>query len=54
LIDKAVSKTLDSGYRTPDIGQPNDTIVSTTKMKDILIENFNIIYEEQALGVFTN
>jgi 3-isopropylmalate dehydrogenase len=54
LIEKAVSKTLDLGYRTPDIGQPNDTIISTTKMKDILIENFNIIYEKQALGVVTN
>lgn len=55
LIENAVSRALDSGYRTQDIAhQPDDIIVTTTKMRDIVIENLNIIYEEQALGVITN
>jgi len=53
LIEEAISRTLNSGYRTPDIYQPGNTKVSTTKMRDLIIENFNIIYDEQALGVFT-
>ena len=53
LIEEAISRTLSAGYRTKDIAQPDNVIVSTTKMKDLVIENFNIIYDEQALGVFT-
>ncbi len=53
LIEESVSRTLNAGYRTKDISQPGDQIVSTTKMKDLVIENFNTIYDEQALGVFT-
>ncbi len=53
LIEEAISRTLNLGYRTQDIYQPGNTKVSTTKMKYLIIENFNIIYDEQALGVFT-
>ena len=53
LIEESISRTLDAGYRTKDISQPGDQIVTTTKMKDQVIENFNTIYDEQALGVFT-
>ena len=53
IIEKAISKTLSDGYRTPDINLSGKKTVSTTKMKDQVIENFNIIYDEQALGVFT-
>ncbi len=53
LIEEAISRTLNYGYRTKDIAQPDNVTVSTTKMKDLIIENFNIIYDEEALGVFT-
>jgi len=53
LIEESVSRTLNAGYRTKDIAHPGNEIVSTTRMKDLVIENFNIIYDEQALGVFT-
>ncbi len=53
LIEEAISRTLNSGYRTLDIAQPGNAVVSTSKMKELVIENFNIIYDEQALGVFT-
>ena len=53
LIEEAISRTLNSGYRTLDIAQPGNVVVSTSKMKEMVIENFNIIYDEQALGVFT-
>jgi 3-isopropylmalate dehydrogenase len=53
LIEESISRTLDAGYRTKDISQPGDQIVTTTKMKDLVIENFDTIYDEQALGVFT-
>jgi 3-isopropylmalate dehydrogenase len=53
LIEEAISKTLDAGYRTPDIVQKGNPVISTNKMRDLVIENFNKIYDEQALGVFT-
>ncbi|MEJ2493174.1 MAG: isocitrate/isopropylmalate family dehydrogenase [Ignavibacteriaceae bacterium] len=53
IIEEAISRTLSDGYRTPDINQSGKSSVTTTKMKDQVIENFNTIYDEQALGVFT-
>ncbi len=53
LIETAISKTLDMGYRTADIYSPDSILVSTDKMTEAVIENFNQIYDEQALGVFT-
>jgi 3-isopropylmalate dehydrogenase len=53
LIEESISRTLDAGHRTQDINHTNKVAVSTSKMKDIVIENFNTIYDEQALGVFT-
>jgi 3-isopropylmalate dehydrogenase len=53
LIEESISRTLSTGYATKDISQPGNVIVSTTKMKNLIIENFNSIYDEQALGVFT-
>ncbi len=53
LIEDAVAKTLSAGYRTADICSDGNTLVSTSKMTKIVIEKFNEIYDEQALGVFT-
>ena len=54
LIEEAISKTLDAGYRTNDIAQPGDAVVTTTKMKDLIVENFNTIFEEQAISISTH
>ena len=53
LIYEAINKTLEMGYRTADIYSPDTILVSTSQITDVLIENFNQIYDEQALGVFT-
>ncbi len=53
VIDAAINKTLEQGYRTADIFFPGSVLVSTKKMTEAVIENFNQIYDEQALGVFT-
>ena len=53
LIDGAITKTLTAGFRTADIYSEGDTLVSTSKMTKIVIDKFNEIYDEQALGVFT-
>lgn len=53
LIEQAIDKTLTMGLRTADIYSPDTKLVSTKQIKDSVIENFNQIYDEQALGVFT-
>jgi 3-isopropylmalate dehydrogenase len=53
LIEGAITKTLSAGYRTADIFSDGNTSVSTSKMTKIVIDKFNEIYDEQALGVFT-
>jgi 3-isopropylmalate dehydrogenase len=53
LIEGAITKTLTAGYRTADIYSDGDSLVSTSKMTKIVIDKFNEIYDEQALGVFT-
>ncbi len=53
LIEKAIDKTLSMGYRTADIYSEGNILVDTKKMTDAVIENFNQIYDEEALGVFT-
>ena len=53
LIDKAIEKTLEHGYRTVDINFDNGNLVGTTEMAQMILENFEIIYQEEHLGVFT-
>ena len=50
VIEAAISKTLDSGYRTADIYSPGSVLVSTAQMRDAVIDNFNKIYDEQVVG----
>ena len=54
LIEAAIEKTLEMGYRTADIYSPDTILVSTTQIRDAVIKNFNKIYDEQALGVYTS
>ncbi|MCX6149875.1 MAG: 3-isopropylmalate dehydrogenase [Ignavibacteriales bacterium] len=53
LIEDSIEITLAKGYRTLDIFSEGDKLVSTTQMTDYVVESFNEIYNEQALGVFT-
>lgn len=53
LIDEAIKRTLVSGYRTADIYTSGTILVSTSEMTQVVLEKFNQIYDEQALGVFT-
>ena len=53
VIEEAVERTLAKGFRTADIFSDGCKLVSTEKMTDAVIENFNEIFHEQALGVFT-
>ena len=54
LIETAIDRTLEAGYRTADIFSPGSVLVSTEKMKEEVIDNLNKIYEEQSLGVTTS
>jgi len=53
IIEAAIDRTLTMGYRTADIYSPDTILVSTAQMTEAVIENFNQIYDEQSLGVFT-
>ena len=53
LIDNAIEKTLAGGFRTADIAGPDDNVVSTDKLTDLIIENFEQVCNEEAIGVFT-
>ena len=41
LIDRAIVKTLDLGYRTKDIQSPGARLVGTTEMGDAIVRNIN-------------
>jgi 3-isopropylmalate dehydrogenase len=51
FIEAAIEKTLINGYRTADIYSEGTKLVSTKEMTKAIIDNFNLIYDEQALGV---
>ena len=53
LIEKAIERTLDQGFRTVDINLDNGNVVSTDKMTEMIIKNFDIIYQENKESVFT-
>ena len=47
LIEQAIENTLDQGYRTVDINQDGGNLVTTDKMTEKIIENFDVIYKEE-------
>lgn len=53
LIESAIERTLSKGYRTQDIHSEGCILCTTDEMTKHVIESFNEIYDEQALGVFT-
>ncbi|MBU0476075.1 MAG: 3-isopropylmalate dehydrogenase [Bacteroidetes bacterium] len=53
LIEKAIERTLDQGFRTVDINLDNGNVVSTDKMTEMIIKNFDIIFQENKESVFT-
>ncbi len=53
IIEAGIEKTLSEGYRTKDIAGEDDKIVSTERMTEIILENIETVFNEQALGVFT-
>jgi len=53
VIEEAVERTLAKSYRTQDIYSDGCSLVTTQQMTNCVIENFNEIFNEQALGVFT-
>ena len=53
IIEQAIEKALEAGYRTADIFQPGTKLVGTEEMGDIIVENFETIFHEEGLGVFT-
>jgi 3-isopropylmalate dehydrogenase len=52
IIEKGITKTLDSGYRTVDIAGSKSKVVSTTELTNIISENIEKIFTEEAIGVF--
>lgn len=53
IVDESIERTLKQGLRTTDIFNEKNKLVSTIEMTDKIIENFEEIYNEQAIGVFT-
>jgi len=53
IIEKAIERSLEQGYRTQDIYSEGKELVSLSKMSDIILNNVEEIMNEQAIGVFT-
>jgi 3-isopropylmalate dehydrogenase len=53
IIEKAIERSLEQGYRTQDILSEGKELVSCTKMSDIILNNVEEIMNEEAIGVFT-
>ncbi len=53
LIEQAIERTLEQGYRTVDIFKEGQKLVSTDEMTGQIIHNFETLYHEEGLGVFT-
>ncbi len=47
LLDQAIDNILAAGYRTEDIATPESKVLSTTEMKDKIIDAFSRVYEEK-------
>jgi len=53
IIEKAIERSLEQGFRTQDIYSEGKELVSLSKMSDIILNNVEEIMNEQAIGVFT-
>lgn len=52
IIERSISIILDQGYRTADIGNEKNKIVSTTEMTELIVNKIEEIFNEEAIGVF--
>jgi 3-isopropylmalate dehydrogenase len=50
LIESAINRTLNDGYRTIDIMSDGCMLVTTDKMTELVISNFKNIYQKQKSG----
>lgn len=52
IIERGITLTLDAGYRTLDIASAGCKIVTTNEFTDIITENIEKIFADEAIGVF--
>jgi 3-isopropylmalate dehydrogenase len=52
IIEKGISQTLDAGYRTADIASAEDKIVTTDEFTNLIANNIEKIFTDEAIGVF--
>ena len=53
LIECSLENILAEGYRTADIFSEGCKLVTTIQMTDLVIEEFDKLYVDQAINVFT-
>jgi len=53
LLDQAINRTLAEGFRTPDIETPGSRVVSTTEMRDHIMESLDELFEKSSLVTTT-
>lgn len=53
LTEEAVGRVLKNGYRTVDINSVDGKLVSTSDFAELVLNQFDEVYNEDALGVFT-
>lgn len=53
IIEEAIEAVLNKGYRTKDIYKEGDKLVTTDQMTDKIIDEFERIFYNQAINVFT-
>ncbi|MBI1932108.1 MAG: 3-isopropylmalate dehydrogenase [Ignavibacteriales bacterium] len=52
IIERAISLTLDEGFRTVDIASSDSKVVSTTEMTSLIKNNIEKIFADESIGVF--
>jgi len=53
VIEEAVGRVLKDGYRTVDINTAGGKLVNTTDFAELVLQQFDEVCNEEALGVFT-
>ncbi len=52
IIERGIANTLEQGWRTPDIANENDSVITSAEMTNKILENIEQILSEEAIGVF--
>ena len=53
LIDDAIEKVLENGFRTEDIYSEGTKVIPTERMTKLIMDEFESLYAEKAINVFT-